>query len=111
MGYCIKTEGLEQRNCIKRRHKSGDTLVETVYKNEKTFGDDAMSISRIKEWYNPFKDVRTSVDSKLHIGMPSTSRNDNVFDQEANWSDRIFVSQSAILGTGWGHSFGRPIQC
>jgi hypothetical protein len=45
------------------------------------FGDDAMSILRIKEWFNCFKDGRTFVDSEPRPGRPSTSRNDNVIDQ------------------------------
>jgi hypothetical protein len=40
-----------------------------------------MSITRIKEWYNRFKDGSTSVDSEPRHGMPSTSRNDNVINQ------------------------------
>lgn len=40
-----------------------------------------MSIARIKEWYNRFKDGRSSVDSEPRSGRPSTSRNDNVNDQ------------------------------
>jgi len=40
-----------------------------------------MSITRIKEWYNRFRDGSTSVDSEPHNGRPSTSRNDNVISQ------------------------------
>ena len=40
-----------------------------------------MSITQIKEWYNRFKDGRTSVESESHSGRPSTSRNDEVIDQ------------------------------
>jgi len=39
------------------------------------------SITRIKEWYNHFKDGSTSVDSEPRHGRPSTSRNDNVINQ------------------------------
>jgi len=39
-----------------------------------------MSITRIKEWYNGFKDGSTSVDSEPRHGRPSTSRNDNVIN-------------------------------
>jgi transposase len=45
------------------------------------FGDDAMNNSRIKEWYNRFKDGRTSVDREPRSGRPSTSRNENVIEQ------------------------------
>ncbi|PNF21592.1 hypothetical protein B7P43_G12727 [Cryptotermes secundus] len=40
-----------------------------------------MSNSRIMEWYNRFKDGRTSVDSEPRSGRPSTSRNENVIEQ------------------------------
>jgi len=55
--------------------------VETIRKIQQAFGDDAMSITRIKEWYNRFKDNSTSVDSEPRHGRPSTSRNDNVINQ------------------------------
>jgi len=58
--------------------------VEIIRKIEEAFGDDAMSITRIKEWYNRFKDGSTSVDSEPRRGWPSTSRNDNVINQVRN---------------------------
>ena len=51
-----------------------------------------MSITRIKEWYNRFKDGSTSVDSKPRRGRPSTSRNDNVINQV-----RTFIMQDRRL--------------
>jgi len=75
------TERLEQRYCIKFCQKLGDTHVETIRKIQQAFEDDAMSITRIKEWYNRFKDGSTSVDSEPCHGRPSTSRNDNVINQ------------------------------
>ena len=55
--------------------------METIRKIQQAFGDDAMSITRLKEWYNSFKDGSTSVDSEPRHGRPSTSRNDNVINQ------------------------------
>jgi hypothetical protein len=46
------TERIEQRYCIKFCHTLGDTQVETIRKIQQAFVDDAMSITRIKEWYN-----------------------------------------------------------
>jgi hypothetical protein len=34
-----------------------------------------MGVTQIKEWYNQFKNGRTSVDSDQHTGRPLTSRN------------------------------------
>ena len=55
VSYCKMTGRLEQRYCIKFCPKLGDTQVETIRKIQQAFGDDAMSITRIKEWYNRFK--------------------------------------------------------
>ena len=49
VNYCKMTERLEQRYCIKFCQKLGDTQVETIRKIQQAFGDDAMSITRIKE--------------------------------------------------------------
>jgi hypothetical protein len=46
------TEQLEQRYCIKFCQKLGDSHVETIQKIQWVFGDDAMDITQIKEWYN-----------------------------------------------------------
>jgi len=81
VSYCKMTERLEQRYCIKFCQKLGDTQVETIRKIPQAFGDDAMSITRIKEWYNRFKDGSTSVDSEPRHGRPTTSRNDSVINQ------------------------------
>jgi len=55
--------------------------VETIRKIQQAFGDDAMGITPIKEWYNRFKDGSTSVDSEPLRGRLSTNRNDNVINQ------------------------------
>src|SRR5215469_5328299 len=81
VSYSKMTERLDQRYCINFCQKLGDTQVETIRKIQQVFGDDAMSITRIKEWYNRFKDGSTSVDSEPRHGRPSTSRNDNVINQ------------------------------
>jgi len=75
------TERLEQRYCIKSCQKFGDSQVETIRKIQRVFGDDAMGITRINEWYNRFKDGSTSVDSDARSGRPSTSRNEELIDQ------------------------------
>jgi len=80
VNYCKMTERLEQRYCIKFCQKLGDTQVEIIRKIQQAFGDDAMSITQIKDWYNRFKDGRTSVDSEPRHGRPSTSRNGDVLN-------------------------------
>ncbi|XP_049273386.1 protein GVQW3-like [Rhipicephalus sanguineus] len=72
------TEQLEQRYCIKFCQKLSDSQVETIGKIKMVFGDDAMSRTQIKVWYNRFKDGRASVESEPRSGRPSTCRNDQV---------------------------------
>ncbi|XP_075742152.1 uncharacterized protein LOC142795311 [Rhipicephalus microplus] len=43
----------------------GNSQGETIRKIKTAFGDDAMSSTQIKEWYNRFKDGRTSVEKYL----------------------------------------------
>ncbi|UYV84055.1 NPHS1 [Cordylochernes scorpioides] len=52
--------------------------VETIQDIKTDFGDDAIGFTQIKEWYNRFKDGRTSVDSEPRSGQPSTIQNDQV---------------------------------
>jgi hypothetical protein len=75
------TERLEQRYCIKFCHKLGDSQVETIQKIQRVCGDDATGITQINEWYDRFKNGRTSVESEARSPRPSTSRNDELIDQ------------------------------
>nr|XP_054922671.1 uncharacterized protein LOC126523331 [Dermacentor andersoni] len=69
---------LEQRYCIKFCQKLGDSQVETIRKIQTAFGYDAMSSTRIKQWYDRLKDGHTSVKSESRSGRPSTCRNNHV---------------------------------
>ena len=55
--------------------------METIREIQQAFGNEAMGTTQIKEWYNRFKDGRTSVESEARSGRPSTSRNEIVVDQ------------------------------
>ncbi|XP_064101113.1 protein GVQW3-like [Macrobrachium nipponense] len=70
------SERIEQCYCIKFCYKLGDTQVQTIQKIQQAFGDEAMGITQIKEWYNRFKQGQISVESKPRSGRPSTSRNE-----------------------------------
>ena len=67
------TERFDQHYCIKFFQKLGDSKVETIRKIQRVFSEDAMGITQIKEWYNRFKDGRTSVESDARSGRSSTS--------------------------------------
>ena len=63
-----------------------------------------MSITRIKEWYNRFKDGATSVDSEPRHGRPSTSQNDNVIKEVRTLvmqDRRITVTDRRGRGKHW----------
>ncbi|PNF33352.1 hypothetical protein B7P43_G05686 [Cryptotermes secundus] len=74
-------ERLEQRYCITFCQKLGDNQAETVRKIQQAFGDDAMGVTQIKEWFNRFKHGRMSADSEQRSGRPSTSRNADVIEK------------------------------
>jgi hypothetical protein len=75
------TERVEQRYCIKFFHKLGDSKVETIWKIQQAFSDDAMGATQIKEWFNRFKDGRTLANSDQRSVRPSTSQNANVIEK------------------------------
>ena len=73
------TEKQDQRICIKFCLQLGKTSSETIQMMQKAFGNECMSKTRIKEWYNRFKGGRTSVDSDSRSGRPSTRKTlDNI---------------------------------
>ena len=51
----IVTESIEQRYCIKLCQKLGNNQTETIQKIQQAFGDEALSQTQIKEWFNHFK--------------------------------------------------------
>ena len=73
------TEKQDQRICIKFCFQLGKTSSETIQMIQKAFGNECMSNTRRKEWYNCFKEGRTSVDSDSRSGRPSTTKTlDNI---------------------------------
>ena len=75
------TEQLKQQYCIRFCQKLGDSQVEIIWKIQHIFGDDAMGITQIKEWYNQFKNGHTSVESDACSGRFSTKQIDKLIDQ------------------------------
>ncbi|GFS29193.1 protein GVQW3 [Nephila pilipes] len=68
------TERIEQRYGIKFCQKLGDSQSQTIRKIQQVFGEDATSVTQIKEWFNRFKDGRTSAESEQRYGKPQTAR-------------------------------------
>ncbi|GFT83341.1 HTH_48 domain-containing protein [Nephila pilipes] len=68
------TELIEQRYCIEFCQKLDDSQSQVIRKIQQVFGEDAMGITQIKEWFNRFKDDRTLVESEQRCGRPQTAR-------------------------------------
>ena len=68
------TEKQDQRICIKFCFQLGKTSSETIQMMQKAFGNESISKTRIREWYNRFKGDRISVDSDSRSGRPSTTK-------------------------------------
>ena len=70
------TEKQDQRIRMKQLR---NTSSETIQMMQKAFGNECLSKTRIKEWYNRFKGGRTSIDSDSRSGRPSTTKTlDNI---------------------------------
>ena len=76
----VLTESIKQRYCIKFCQKLGNNQAETIQKIQQAFGDEALSQTQIKEWFNRFKNGRMSVESEARSGRLSTSRNEEVIE-------------------------------
>ncbi|GFV37410.1 protein GVQW3 [Trichonephila clavipes] len=74
-------ENTDMRICIKFCFKLGKTGTETYDMMKTAFGDEAMSLARVFEWFRPFKEGRQSVNSDPRSGRPSTSRNEDKIAQ------------------------------
>ena len=61
--------------------KLGDTQVETIRKIQQAFGNEALSPTQIKQWFERFKDGRASVESDPRAERSFTSRKEEVRDQ------------------------------
>ena len=73
------TEKQDQRICIKFCFQLGKTSSEAIQMMQKAFGNECISRTRIKEWYNRFKRGCTSVDNDSHSRRPSTTKTlDNI---------------------------------
>ncbi|KAJ4450406.1 hypothetical protein ANN_01830 [Periplaneta americana] len=79
------TERIEQRYCIKFCQKLGDSQSQTIRKIQQMFGEDAMGVTQIKEWFNRFKDGRTSAESEQRCGRPQTARSAAVVERVRNF--------------------------
>ncbi|XP_029641907.1 protein GVQW3-like [Octopus sinensis] len=96
------TEHIAQRLCIKFCQKLDDMQAQTIEKIQKAFGDDATGETKIKEWYDQFKDGRISVDSEPRYGRSSTSKNDQMITKVRRivYEDRRVTIEGIVAGAG-----------
>ncbi|XP_046998072.1 protein GVQW3-like [Schistocerca americana] len=78
------TEHVEERYCIKICQKLGDSHRQTILKIQQVFGEDAMGVTQIKEWFNQFKNGHTTTKSDQHSGRPQTARSAAVVEKVQN---------------------------
>jgi transposase len=103
------TECVEQWY-IKFCQKLGDSKPETIRKIQQAFGDDAVSATQIKEWFNRFKNGRTLADSDQRSRRSSTSQNANVIENvhSLNLEDHHLTVRESVdevrISTGFAHS-------
>ena len=71
-------ESIEKRICIKFCFKIGKTATETYQLLQQAYGEDAMGRTQMFDWFRPFKEGRTSVESDPRSGRPSTSGNEKM---------------------------------
>ena len=71
-------ESTEQRICIKFCFKIGKTATEMCQLLQQANGEDAMGRVQVFDWFRPFREGRTSVESDTRSGQPSTSRNEEM---------------------------------
>jgi len=58
--------------------KSEKPQTETYQLLQKAFGEDAVGSTQLFDWFRRFKEGKTSVESDLRSGRPSTSRNEEL---------------------------------
>ena len=77
----VMTENIEQRYCTKFCQKLGNNQTEIIQKIQQGFGDETLSQTQIKKWFNHLKNSQLSVESEACSGRPSTSRNQEVVEK------------------------------
>ncbi|GFU15108.1 HTH_48 domain-containing protein [Nephila pilipes] len=65
-------ERTEQRYCIKFCQKLGYSQSQIIRKIQQVFGEDVIGVTQIKEWFNRFKNGRTSAENEQRCGRPET---------------------------------------
>jgi len=70
MAIFTMCESTEQRICIKFCFKIGKTTTETCQLLQQAYGEDAVGLTQVFDWFRRFKEGRTSVESDPRSGQP-----------------------------------------
>ena len=68
---------MEQRLAIKYFFKAGKSATETLQMVNATYGNQALSRSKVFQWYERFRDGREDTEDDPMSGRPTECRNDN----------------------------------
>ena len=71
-------ESTEQGICIKFCFKIGKTATKKYQLLQQAYGEDAVGRTQVFDWFRRFKEGRTSVESDLLSGLPSTLRKEEM---------------------------------
>jgi transposase len=74
-------EKVEQHICIKFCQKLGHSCSETYDMIQEAFGNEAMGLTQVKEWFRRFKEGQISAKSDERSGRLSMSRNQVMIDK------------------------------
>ena len=77
----IMTQSMKQKYCIEFSQKLGNNQIETIQNILQAFGDEALSQTQIKKWFNHFQNSQMSARSEACSGRPFTSQNEEVIEK------------------------------
>ena len=96
------TERVQQRYCIKICQEIGDSQSERIREIQQMFEEGAMSVTQIMEWFDRFKDGRTSAGSDQRSGRPQAAGGADVVESVRNlvMADRRSTVRGAAQEVG-----------
>lgn len=97
---------VEQRYAVKFCFKLGKSASETFELIKQAYGDDALSRTRVFEWYKMFKEGREVVEDEHRAGRPTTARTDGQVAKVKQVLDADRRSTIALISEETGLSVG-----
>lgn len=75
------SDSIEQRICIKFCLRNDISATEMLKMLQKAYGEQALSKTRVYDWYKMFKEGREQVEDRERAGRPTASTNDGKIDE------------------------------